>query len=103
MVFNRWMKGTSSRPADPNAAAAAVTLVALDDELGRLQVGLERALGPTYRVVESAAAAGAAAAIGPARLARLEALRAAHPDAFILVYDLVGNEPGTYLEALADD
>jgi DNA-binding response OmpR family regulator len=54
-------------------------------------------------VVESAAAAGAAAAIGPARLARLEALRAAHPDAFILVYDLVGNEPGTYLEALADD
>lgn len=87
----------------PNDPEAALTLVAVDDELRRLGLRLQQALGPSYRVTSGSAAAAAAAIVVPALLTRVEMLRATHPGAFIVVYDDGGNEPARYLEARADD
>ena len=108
-VRGRRARGSAQRPADaadrPAAAVAEApfTLVAIDDELGRLRSRLEEALGPAYRVVADSSVNDAAVAVVPARVSRIEALRAAHPRRFIVVYDAGGNEPGPYLEARADD
>ena len=82
--------------------AATPTLIGVDDELDRLRPRLQQALGPSYRVV-AGSNAEAAAAVVPARVDRIEILRARHPHAFIVVYDAGGNEPAQYLEARADD
>ena len=103
----RRVRGLSNRPAEPTGttpagvAEGAVTLVALDEELDRLHERLQQALGPSYRVVVGASDADAA--VVPACVSRIEALRAAQPRAFIVVYDAGDNEPGPYLEATADD
>jgi hypothetical protein len=89
--------------APPAAPEGALTVVAVDDELRRLGLRLQQALGPSYRVTSDPAAAAAAAIVVPALLTRVEMLRAAHPRAFIVVYDDGGNEPARYLEARADD
>jgi hypothetical protein len=108
-VRGRRARGSSHRPADavdrPADAVAEgpFTLVAIDDELGRLRSRLQEALGPSYRVVADLSVSDAAAAVVPARVSRVEALRADHPRRFIVVYDAGGNEPGPYLEARADD
>jgi hypothetical protein len=100
---------TVQQPADPTGSPAgdvaegAVTVVALDDELGRLHSRFQQALGPSYRVVVGSSVADAAAAVVPACVSRIELLRAAHPQAFIVVYDDGHNEPGRYLEVNADD
>jgi hypothetical protein len=93
------MSGAADRPAAPET----LTLVAVDDELHRLCIRLQQALGPSYRVTSDRAGADPAAVVVPAGLARVELLRAAHPRAFIVVYDDGGNEPARYLEARADD
>jgi hypothetical protein len=108
IVFTRRVRGTSDQVAEParppdSATDGVVTLVAIDDELDRLRPGLQRALGPSYRVVEGSAAPDAVAAVVPARLSRIEVLRTARPQTFILVYDEARNEPAPYLEAAADD
>ena len=109
LALIRRVRGSSDRSADPHDSPAAdvaggsFTLVALDDELGRLQSRLQHALGPSYRVVADSSAADAAATVVPARVSRVETLRAARPQAFIVVYDAGGNEPAPYLEAKADD
>ena len=108
-LLGRRARGSAQRPADaadrPAAAVAEgpLTLVALDAELGRLQSRLQEALGPSYRVVADSSVSDAAVAVVPARVSHIEALRAAHPRRFIVVYDAGGNEPGPYLEARADD
>lgn len=108
-VRGRRANGASRRPAaaaDRPAAALAegpFTLVTIDDELGRLRSRLQEALGPSYRVVADSSVTDAAATVVPARVSRIEALRAVHPRGFIVVYDAGGNEPGPYLEAQADD
>lgn len=99
-AFDRQAGSPGPPPGEPEAVLA---LVAVDEELGRLQLRLQQALGPSYRVVPGSAAPDAAAVIVPARLTRVEMLRAAHPRAFIVVYDDGGNEPAPYLEARADD
>ena len=109
LALIRRARGTSDRasaPRDPPAAdvaGAPFTLVALDDELGRLQPRLQEALGPFYQVVTDSSASDAAATVVPARVSRIETVRTAHPQAFIVVYDAGGNEPAPYLEATADD
>lgn len=91
------------RAADRAVAPEALTLVAVDEGLHRLCVRLQQALGPSYRVTSDTPSAEPAAVVVPARLTRVELLRAAHPRAFIVVYDDGGNEPAQYLEARADD
>jgi DNA-binding response OmpR family regulator len=54
-------------------------------------------------VVEGSFVPDADAAVVPARLTRIEMLRSARPQTFILVYDIARNEPAQYLEAAADD
>jgi hypothetical protein len=81
----------------------AFTLVAIDEELVRLHARLQQALGPSFSVVDGSSIAEAAAIVVPPDLSRIELLRAAHPKAFIVVYDSGHNEPATYLEARADD
>jgi hypothetical protein len=83
--------------------ATTPTLIGVDDELDRLRPRLQQALGPSYQVVAGSNAENAAAAVVPARVDRIEILRARHPHAFIVVYDAGGNEPAQYLEARADD
>ena len=100
-MLHRHAKGTAERPAGEQAVD--VTVVAVDDELGRLRSRLQQALGPGYQVVAGSSVDDAAATVVPARLTRIEMLRAAHPKAFIVVYDDAANEPAAYLEARADD
>jgi hypothetical protein len=104
-VVVRRVRGAFDRQAGspPAAAEGVVAFVAVDEELDRLQPRLQQALGPSYRVVPGSAAPDAAAVVVPALIARVEMLRAAHPRAFIVVYDDGRNEPAPYLEARADD
>jgi hypothetical protein len=83
--------------------ATTTTLIGVDDELDRLRPRLQQALGPSYLVVAGSNADDPAATVVPARVDRIEILRARHPHAFIVVYDAGGNEPAQYLEAKADD
>jgi hypothetical protein len=91
----------SGSPA-AHAAEGTVTLVAIDGELNPLRSRLQQALGPSYRVVAGEAVLGAAAAVVPARISRVEMLRTACPQAYIVVYGYARNEPASYLDA-ADD
>jgi hypothetical protein len=107
-VVVRRVRGAFDRQAGPPGRppvkpAAVPALVALDEELGRLQPRLQQALGPSYRVVPGLTAPDAAAVVVPALLARVEMLRATQPRAFIVVYDDGRNDPAPYLEARADD
>ena len=109
LALIRRTRGSSDRSAAPRDSPAVdlagdpFTLVALDDELGRLQPRLQEALGPSYRVATGSSWSDAAVTVVPARVSRIEQLRAAHPKAFIVAYDAGGNEPAPYLEATADD